>query len=214
MRIWRFAFSHSCFCYFHTLVLRRSGGSIEGGARTYTYIHVHVMIQSPVSPESPEDRKYGARAFGRIHDYEAGLEVAAHQNREKIDLDPVVVLNQPEIPPVHDGHGRWREAPQVIDTTAPQAMGDAALEPTTPSAVTRSATVTSRDRDPSVAEKGPSEEAAKKEGKRVCGVGIKVFLLIVVLVILLVAAIVGGAVGGTLAKKSANSPYVLVFHAF
>ncbi|KAK3202906.1 hypothetical protein GRF29_154g1148068 [Pseudopithomyces chartarum] len=63
------------------------------------------MLRSPVSPESPEDRdrKHGARAFARIHNYEAGLEVAAHQHREKSDLDPVVVLNSPDTP-VYDGH--------------------------------------------------------------------------------------------------------------
>lgn len=169
------------------------------------------MLRSPVSPESPEDRdrKHGARAFARIHNYEAGLEVAAHQHREKSDLDPVVVLNSPDTP-VYDGHGRWREAPQVIDTTAPQAMGDAALEPRTPS-VDRSATVTSRERererdgDGEVVEKGEGEGGAKKKDRKVYGVGVKVFWLIVVLIVLLIAAIVGGAVGGVMARKSTTS---------
>lgn len=156
------------------------------------------MLQSPVSPESPDGRQ-GAGAFSRLHNYEAGLEVAENQNREKNDLDPVVVLSSPVDvdSPLYVSHGRWAEAPQAIDTTSPQAMGDAALESNC------ATTTTQTESDAAKAEQGSTlVESEKGEPKRYCGLGGKVMLLIVVLVLLLVAAIVGGAVGGTLAKKN------------
>jgi hypothetical protein len=158
------------------------------------------MLQSPVSPESPDGR-HGTRAFSRIHNYEAGLEVAENQNREKNDLDPVVVLNSPveTDSPLYVTHGRWAEAPQPIDSTSPQAMGNAALE-------SNCAPTVQPDSDASRAEKGSTLAGSdKEEPKRWCGVGGKVLLLIVVLVVLLVGAIIGGAVGGTQAKKSKSS---------
>ncbi|KAK7185993.1 uncharacterized protein CC84DRAFT_1235435 [Paraphaeosphaeria sporulosa] len=158
------------------------------------------MLQSPVSPESP-DVKHGARPFARIHNYEAGLEVAENQNREKNDLDPVVVLSSPveTDSPLFITHGRWAEAPQPIDSTSPQAMGDAALE-------AHRTTTTQPESDAAKTEKGSTLVDSEEGGpRRWCGLGRKVMLLIIVLVILLVAAIIGGAVGGTLAKKSAKS---------
>lgn len=175
------------------------------------------MIRSPVSPESPE-AKAGGRAFARIHGYEDGLEVAANQNREKSDLDPVVVLDSSQHitdtagPPVDFTHGRWREAPQVIDTTPPQAMGDASLEPTLSNTVTRTGTGTSRKDDGAVVEKG-TEEEVKRESRRYCGVSLKVLLLILLLIVLLIAAVIGGAVGGTQARKNRTS-YVPPFFPF
>lgn len=164
------------------------------------------MVQSPVSPDSLYDGTDGARAFARIHNYEPGLEVAAHQDREKSDLDPVVVLDSPDTP-IYRNYGRWEEAPQVIDTTAPQAMGDAALEPTGTTVGSTTTTTARSDRDVATAEKGPPVEEEKKGPRRYCGLTTKVLLLVLVLVLLLVGAIVGGAVGGTQAKKN-KSTYV------
>ncbi|KAF1969664.1 hypothetical protein BU23DRAFT_235565 [Bimuria novae-zelandiae CBS 107.79] len=164
------------------------------------------MIQSPVSPESPRgDVKDGARtgAFTRIHNYEPGLEVAAHQDREKSDLDPVVVLGAPDAH-IYRNQRPWNEAPQVIDTMAPQAMGDAPLEPNSAvSSETAHHRDGDRDADAADAEKCTEAPEEKKEAKRWCGVSTKVFLLIVALVLLLVGAVIGGAVGGTQARKSA-----------
>ncbi|KAL5426563.1 hypothetical protein PMIN04_001878 [Paraphaeosphaeria minitans] len=159
------------------------------------------MLQSPVSPESP-DVKHGARAFARIQSYEAGLEVAKNQNREKNDLYPVVVFNSAvdTDSPLFVTHGRWAEAPQPIDSTSPQAMGDAALE-------TLRAATTRTESDAAKAEEGSTlVDSETGEPKRWCGLGGRVMLLIIVLVTLLVAAIIGGAAGATLAKKSAKSP--------
>ncbi|KAJ4352567.1 uncharacterized protein N0V89_007916 [Didymosphaeria variabile] len=157
------------------------------------------MLQSPVSPESPD----GARAFHRIHNYEAGLEVAANQNREKNDLDPVVVNSPVDTQsPLYVTHGRWPEAPQAIDSTSPQAMGDAALE------TSRAAPAPARhSQDASGAEKASTLGISEKGvPNRWCGLSRKVLLLIILLVLLLVGAIIGGAVGGTLAKKSTSLP--------
>lgn len=158
------------------------------------------MLQSPVSPESP-DGKHDEKAFARIHNYGAGLEVAENQNREKNDRDPVVVLHSPVDvdSPLYISHGRWAEAPQPIDSTSPQAVNDAALE-------SDHTTTTHTEPDAAQAEKASTlatSETAKP--KRWCGLGGKVFLLIIILIVLLVAAVIGGAVGGTLAKKSAKS---------
>lgn len=155
------------------------------------------MLLSPVSPESP-DRKHGASAFSRIHNFEAGLEVAENQNREKNDLNPVVVANSPvdANSPLYISHGRWPEAPQPIDSTAPQAMGGEAPE-------SSRATTAPRSEDPSAAEKASTLAASEKEEKRRwCGLSGGVFLLIIILIILLIAAIIGGAVGGVQARKN------------
>jgi hypothetical protein len=112
-----------------------------------------------------------------------------------------VVVNSPidTDSPLYISHGRWAEAPQPMDSTSPQAMGDAALE-------SNRAPTIQPDSDASRAEKGSTLVGSDKEKpKRWYGLGGKVLLLIIVLVVLLVGAIIGGAVGGTQAKKNTSS---------